>query len=609
MKRRAFLVPAAAVLLPIVVGAAIDRHRPEIGPTVPGADRSDGDRVFLERADRLYQNAGDTFTIVVGDVVFTKGPMTMRCDSAHYTPGSESFDAYGHVSMEQGDTLRVDADELNYDGLRELAVLYADPGKKVMMRNRDVTLETDVFYYDLAIELGYYRTGGVLSDPNNTLTSIEGEYAPPTKEALFYRDVHLFSRDQSDTLNIYSDTLYYNTETHIAELFSPSRVVNFRGTIYTTNGVYETDSDRATLYDRSTIVTSQGQTITADTLYYDRRAAYGEAFGGLVLTDSAHSAEARGDYGYYDEAADSSFITGRAMLAEYSKGDTLFLHGRYIQSFRRIDTVHIAADTIAGTEARSRLDTTHVAVVFPRVRFYRSDIQGICDSLRFTEADTTLTMYHNPVVWSEDRQVFGNIIELHLNDSTIERAVLPELGFTAQHIEGEHYNQLSGKKMTAYFEGGEMRRLSIDGNVELIMYPEEADSTINKMVSAESSFLEAYFRGRTTESVKMWPQTTGTATPLFLARPSIYYLPKFKWFGEVRPTGPDDIFVIPDAMEQLMAEWPPATIDYTPRSPLVSRRPLPPAAAPPPAAETEAEPAPEAAAGHEAETPPEPDET
>ncbi len=32
--------------------------------------------------------------------------------------------------------------------------------------------------------------------------------------------------------------------------------------------------------------------------------------------------------------------------------------------------------------------------------------------------------------------------------------------------------------MTAQFENGEMKRLDIDGNVELIMYPEEADSTI-----------------------------------------------------------------------------------------------------------------------------------
>ena len=161
-------------------------------------------------------------------------------------------------------------------------------------------------------------------------------------------------------------------------------------------------------------------------------------------------------------------------------------------------------------------------------------------------------MFVSPMVWSEDRQIFGNIIELHLNDSTIETATLPDQGFTAQHIEADHYNQLSGKKMVAGFEGGQLRRLDIDGNVEIIMYPEEADSTINKIVNSQSSFLTALFRGRTTEMIKMWPETTGAVTPLFLAKKSNYFLPKFKWFEGVRPADRYDIFVVPPAMEELM---------------------------------------------------------
>lgn len=175
--------------------------------------------------------------------------------------------------------------------------------------NRDVELKTDVFIYDLAIDLGYYEVGGTLTDPSNTLTSIYGEYVPSTKEANFYTRVHLNSRNQSDTLDIYTDTLYYNTDTHIAQLFSPSEVVNKRGTIYTRLGVYDTDSNRTTLYDRSTIVTAQKQTLTADTIYYDRTAGYGEAFGGMVLTDSVHDAQVLGNYGYYDELADTAFVT------------------------------------------------------------------------------------------------------------------------------------------------------------------------------------------------------------------------------------------------------------------------------------------------------------
>lgn len=436
-------------------------------------------------------------------------------------------------------------------------------------------LETDVFVYDLAIDLGYYDVGGVLTDPQNRLVSEKGEYVPSTKEANFYDNVHLNSRDSKDTLDIYTDTLYYNTGTHVAQLFSPSEVINARGTIYTTSGTYETDSSRAILYDRSTVVTSQGQTLTADTIYYDRNAGFGEAWGNMVMTDSAHQVEIRGQYGFYDELKDSSFVTGRALLTEYRGEDTLYMHARYIQNWSYLDTVEIKADSVAGIEAGIRIDTTHVAVAFPRVRFYRRDMQGICDSMRFTQKDTMLRMFINPVVWSDNQQIFGNIIEVHLNDSTIERAQLPDNGFAAQQIEGEHFNQISGKQMTAYFEGGELRKLDISGNVEIIMYPEENDSTVNKMVSAESSFLTALFRNQNTEFVKMWPQTTGTATPLFLARRSMYYLPKFKWFGDMRPLGKDDVFVVPVSMESMMQESGRTNVvmEFTPR---IARLEIPP---------------------------------
>ncbi|MCM1067201.1 MAG: hypothetical protein NC418_06490 [Muribaculaceae bacterium] len=586
MRRQSSLILILLLALPSLLAWAASQRTnvPRIAPTIPTADRSAGNKVFLERADVLKKQTSDSFMILVGDVLFTKGPMIMKCDSCHYYPETESMSAFGNVSMEQGDTLFVYADELQFDGTSEIATLYADPGKKVRLINRDVKLETDIFIYDLAIDLGYYEVGGTLTDPSNTLTSIYGEYAPSTKEANFYTRVHLNSRNTSDTLDIYSDTLYYNTASHIAELLSPSTVVNARGTIYTSLGVYDTDGNKATLFDRSTVVTSQGQTLTADTIFYDRGRGFGECFGAMVLTDTAHSVEVLGDYGYYNELTDSTFITGRALLKQYADSDTLWLHGRYIESFRSFDTTFIAEDTAARRPASTVIDTSHIAVVYPRVRFYRRDMQGLCDSMRFTQADSMLRMYVNPVVWSDDQQIFGKIIALHLNDSTIEEAILPENGFAAQHIEGEHYNQISGKEMKAFFEGGEMRRLDISGNVEIIMYPEESDSTINKIVNAQSSFLTATFRGRTTEYIKLWPETTGAATPLFLAKKSSYYLPKFKWFDGMRPTGPADVFIIPPAMEELMtSSGRSSAIDKKPASRIMLHE-RPDGAEPPPAA-------------------------
>lgn len=553
LSRRSLFIPALLLGLPLLFAEYQRPAPPQIKPAIPTANRNVPNRIFLERADELRKAETDSFMVLVGDVVFTKGGMTMRCDSAHYFPDTESMQAFGNVSMEQGDTLFVYADELDFDGPADVATLYADTGKKVRLINRDVTLETDIFTYDLGIDLGFYDVGGKLYDKKNTLTSLKGEYVPSTKEANFYTDVHLNSQDEKDTLNIFTDTLYYNTGTHVAELLSPSEVYNARGEIYTRSGVYDTDSNRVTLYERSTVVTKEGQTLVADTIFYDRTAGYGEAFGNMVLTDTAKKVDVYGAYGYYNELVDSSFITGRAMITQLSDTDTLYLHGRYIESFRVFDTVQVAADTVAGTPEMTRIDTTHAAVVYPRVRFFRRDMQGICDSMRFTEKDSMLRMYTHPVVWNENQQIFGNIIEIHFNDSTMESARLPKQGFAASHIEGPHYNQLSGKEMFAQFENGQLRRLDVSGNVEIIMYPEENDSTINKIVNATSSFMTVWFKGRVTERVKLWPKTEGTTTPLFLARKSLFYLPKFQWYEGLRPLNKDDIFIIPKEMEDLMS--------------------------------------------------------
>lgn len=525
-------------------------QRPSFRPSIPTADRSKGNRIFLERADSLFKTPMDSFMVLVGNVMFTKGGMKMYCDSAHYQDSPEMMEAFGHVKMEQGDTLFVYADELLYQGITQQARLFGDYNRPVRMINRDVKLETDEFIYDLAINLGFYESGGKLTDASNTLTSLRGEYNPDTKEANFYDDVHLHSNNTKDTLDIYTNSLYYNTLTHLAELAQESTIVNWRGTIYTTSGVYQTDSDKMSLYERSLIVTKDGQTLTADTIIYDRAQGYGEAMGAMVMTDSVHQVTLEGNYGFYDEKKDSSFVSGRPRLMSYSQPDTLYLHGRYISTTRLIDSVEVAGDSLR--EAYVRIDTTHAAVIYPRVRFYRADMQGVCDSLRFTESDSTIRMFRHPIVWNEDQQISGKIIELQLNDSTIREAHLPDLGFATQHIEGDHYNQLSGKSMHAYFDGGELKRLQLDGSVEIVMYPEENDSTINKIVNAQSSFLTAWFKGRTTERIKMWPETTGTVTPMYLAKPSLYFLPKFKWYDGIRPTSPDSIFVIPKAMEELM---------------------------------------------------------
>ncbi len=546
------------LLIPSVIIASAQRNgakpvkRPVPGqkvirPAIPGADRSQADKVFLEYADRLsfkedpMQSNEDQYQIVSGNVRLRKGGMFMYCDSAYFYEAINSVEAFGNVRMEQGDTLFVYGDYLDYDGIEQMATLYADMGKKVRLRNREVTLLTDVFHYDMVGGVGYYDVGGEMIDNRNKLTSWEGEYYTQTKQSYFTGDVKLVSRGKKDELRINTDSLEYNTATHIAELVSPSEVINSDGVIYTSSGTYNTNTGVADLYQRSMVRTNRGNTLTGDTLIYDRSKQKGWAYGNMVLTDSARQSSLHGNYGFYDELRDSAFVTGRALAKEYSKGDTLYLHGDSIEAYMDLS------------------DSTKVTNAYHRVRFYRFDLQGLCDSLSLTERDSMMWMYRSPIVWNGERQILGNQINVHLADSTIDWARLPRTGLMAEHIAEDCYNQLSGNDMTVWMDDSTVRRLYCEGNVQLNVFPMESDSSYNKFAYVESSYMDAYFKGNTTESIHFWPETTSKITPLYLAKRNSYFLPKFRWYEDLRPISPEDVFYVPDGMEILLEKAEPVT--------------------------------------------------
>ena len=111
-----------------------------IVPVIPGTDRNQPDKFFLEHADLIYNNEeADTASgrqVVSGNVVFRKMGTYLYCDSAYYFPETASMDAFGNVRLLQGDTLEVKADYIYYDGLQQLARLRtAGRGKEVSLEH------------------------------------------------------------------------------------------------------------------------------------------------------------------------------------------------------------------------------------------------------------------------------------------------------------------------------------------------------------------------------------------------------------------------------------------------------------------------------------------
>ena len=695
-----------------------------IRPVIPDQNRYQSDKVFLEYADSLYKiqpqwNDTTEKQIVSGNVKFRQGSLWMFCDSAYYYPEINSLDAFGHIRMEQGDTLFVWADQLYYNGDARLAKLTNGPSeRKVRLKDPSGELLTDTLDYDVDQEIGYYGCGGELKDDVNTLTSIFGQYNSRTKDADFFYDVELINH--KDGFSLLSDTLYYNTATHMARIDSPTDIYGPNDTIYTSRGWYDTQLGNLEMDRRSTLIhkdsLGRATVLEGDSIVYDNATRVSRAYQyrdisklsmPTVITDTANKLILIAAYGMYNDSTKEAFATGYPLLKEYSRPDTLFLRADTIFTYIRQDTIRVPKfypekfvaepftvsdfeylewpafeeegyldpiskdemaelltamlaiikevhtpampepvvsqeepegpdslnrldsldglnsldslndldslnslndldslnglnnlDSIAGLDSLSSLDSIptipvkmknadmsqdadnadspkepemlikeirdyHVAKAYPRARFFNTEIQGVADTLEIYENDSLMFMKRKPVVWNENRQVSGEEIILHFNDTTVDHALLPKSGFMAEHVDEDFYNQLAGKKMEAWFEDSYLKRLFVDGNVQVIMLPQENDSSYNKLVDAESSYMDVELLNKQIDRIKMWPEVTGNATPLFLVKKAQKYLPGFRWLDAIRPKRieidgvlrwDDELGEVPEALEQYFSE-------------------------------------------------------
>lgn len=479
-------------------------------------------KVYLLHADKA--RADEQFLpgvqILMGHIKFRHDSMYMYCDSAHVYNKTNSFEAFGTVRMEQGDTLFIYGDYLFYDGIVKLAKLR----NNVKMINRNTTLMTDSLNYDRVANLGYYFDEGVLFDESNTLTSYWGEYSPETKIARFNENVEL----TNDSMLLTSDTLIYNTTTKIANIVGPSDIYNGDNHIYSELGYYNTGNDRAELLKRS-VLSNEGKTMTGDSLFYDKRAGYGEAFRNVVMNDTVNKNILTGEYCYYDQNTEYAYATEKAVAVNYSQKDSMFMHS---------DTMKLVTYNL-GTDSMYR-----DMIGYHKVSIFKSDMQGICDSIRFSSVDTCLTMFYDPVIWTSNQQILGEKIDIFLNDSTIDWAHIYNQSLAVEHVDSTFYNQVSGKEIKAYFDGaGELEKVDILGNVLAVYYLLEEDSTYIGMNYSETSVMNIYVADRQMYKLVMSPGSNGNIYPMNQRPEDKIFLPSFLWLEELRPKSKDDIFV------------------------------------------------------------------
>ena len=506
-----------SLVLPVTVFAQV-QDRTAMTATTDSVAPARTTKVFLEHANVLSfdQEQNAEAKVLNGDVCFRHDSSYMYCDSAYFYEATNSLEAFSKVRMEQGDTLFVYGDYLFYDGNAQIAYLRDN----VRMENGQVTLFTDSLNYERIPDIGYYFEGGLIVDSLNQLSSFYGQYSPGTKLAIFNDSVQL----ENDNFILYSDTLHYRTDSKIATIMGPSVIESDSGTVYSSRGWFDTVNNTSLLLDRSE-VHSGNRILIGDSIAYNQASGFGEAFGNMCLHDTLQHVTLEGQYGYYDQQVDYAFATDSARFLEYSQGDTLYLHA---------DTLQMETVDASYREVRA----------YYGVRFYRSDMQGVCDSMQFNTRDSVLHMYTDPILWNEEYQIYGDTILIFMNDTSIDHAHVFEFAYAIQQIDSVAYNQLKGNDLKAYFEGQTVNQIDISGNAESIFYPIESDGSMVGMNATKSGFLSMWLKDNKLDKLKIWPTPTGTMTPIPDLQPEQRYLKDFFWFDYIRPKDKDDIYQV-----------------------------------------------------------------
>ena len=481
----------------------------------PVRKKTSGTMIYLEHAESLSFDAflNPDYQILSGNVRFKHEGATLFSDSAHYYTKTNSMYCYGNVHMEQGDTLFLYGAWLYYDGATKLVQVR----EKVRLENKNVTLFTDSLNYDRFSNLGYFFDGGLLVDGTNELSSEYGQYSTETKTAHFKNDVRLVN----PKFVLTNSDLIYNTSTRIADIDVPTEIVSDSAFIYTNKGNYNTDTEKSQLFKRSYVINDRKR-LTGDTVYYDSKNAIGEAFGNVVLIDTVQQITMIGGYGYSDNNRGLGLMTRQPFLMEHSSVDTLWLH----------------ADTLKTTQ-----DSIYKVVhAYHNVRFFRNDFQGLCDSLVYSTADSIITFYKDPVLWSGVQQITGDFIELHTKSNKPDMMHIQKNAFLVEQVSDSLFNQTSGKDLKAYFDSGQVVKVEIRGNAETVYLPIDKDKSIAGLNRLEGSSLDLYRKNEKLEKIIIWPKPIGKFYPLALLVPEARYLKNFAWYWDARPLSPEDIF-------------------------------------------------------------------
>lgn len=467
---------------------------------------------FFDVDEDLYPDA----VLLTGNVRVSHDGAVMFCNKAYLFKKENYIKAFGDVRMIQGDTITMTSTYAEYNGENKQA--YASGN--VVMSSPSSTLKTEVLNFNRNSQQAFYKTGGTITDKENTLVSQAGTYVIQQKMYQFRNAVTITNPKYIIKTNHLD---YYENVGH-AYLFGPSTITSEANYIYTEKGFYDTKKNFSH-FVKNSYIKYNNRLIEGDSLYYDRNREFASATRNVKVTDSINNSIVKGHYGEVYRDKDSLMMTRRAVAMTLVEKDTLYIHGKKL---------------IVTGKPENR-----VVRAFNNVRFFKIDMSGKCDSLHSDEKTGITKLIKNPVMWNFDNQMTGDIMHLISNKETEKLDSLKVLNNTfiaSKDTIGSGYNQVKGLNLYGKFRDNKLYEVDVVKNTEVIYYMRNENQELIGINKSKSSSINMTLDGNQIDTLTFIKQIEGEIYPEAELPENARKLRGFVWRGDERIKTKEDIF-------------------------------------------------------------------
>jgi lipopolysaccharide assembly outer membrane protein LptD (OstA) len=457
-------------------------------------------------------------TQATGNVHFEHAKTHLYCDSALFFRDEDIIYAYQHVQINQGDTINLFCDSLKYYGKTKISKLQGN----VRMRDKEYKLTTDSLEYNGNNSTGYYKNNAVITSINQELrlTSVKGYYHANDKSFFFKDSV----RVQGDGYRIVCDTLEFQTSSSTAHFHGPTDILMDSTTVKCIAGIYYTKKNLVQLWDGAYLL-DKNKTLYADSLIYNEKTGIGEGFCNVDMYDSTETIRFKADYMWKSANNDTLILKDAARIIDYSDKDTLVVLA---------DSIFHYSDT---------LNKNEISIAETNVGILSGDLTVRCDSAYFSDLDSIVKFYYNPVMWSGETQMSSDSIFATYYDNEFHQLFMYHHAFIATEHDSLHYDQIKGKMMTAWLDSSKIRKVYVESNAETLYYvtKKEEDSlgleteTIDGMNKLDCNEIYIYFKNSEINTISFIDQPTANYYPFDQLPLKELFLKGFLWQIGLKP--------------------------------------------------------------------------